>query len=565
MFARFHSKLARWPSGWVAWGLACVVCVWAIADAVWLNAATGIGRSTYDNMVRLRLFAAPPDPRIVILDIDEASLASMSKEFGRWPWPRDTLATVLQHIEAQGPAAIVWDISFADPDRLSPGGDAAFAKAAQASTKSHFSVVRLPAFNDAHSQLSTAELPQLWVEPAWLGQAAGSKATVAVVAPAFEALTKSKLGLNNAEPERDGVIRRYRLAQVLPDGSALKSMPLSVALGLAEPSQQRRVAQDAVAAGFALVSWRKQVGAYPRLRFADVFAEAEAAKPLSKAETRFTGKVVIVGSTAPSLHDIHPTPLSPTMPGVESLATVIDNALHQRVQHQLPREAQTALAALLCLSMVWSTRRRGSAGVGRMMLWLPAALLCLSFVSVHTPLFLDLHLALGFGMALLAALGAWDAMRRAHWMARISDRGVDASLDRACAVVSLRATGVIDDAWLHRLLDALAHELPTARVVSTQAAVPMFGGYAWPGPAAMISLLCDASQGAVAQGILERVFDSRHSLLTIREPAAEGVKTALAPPAISRTIFEQWARLAGVEPSASSERSSLRTQVIEHS
>ena len=68
--------------------------------------------------------------------IDEASLARMGKEFGRWPWPRDTLASVLTHIERQQPAAIVWDIVFSDADRLSPGGDAAFNAAAARSRHS---------------------------------------------------------------------------------------------------------------------------------------------------------------------------------------------------------------------------------------------------------------------------------------------------------------------------------------------------------------------------------------------------------------------------------------------
>ena len=50
---------------------------------------------------RARFRTPVPDPRVVIVDIDEASLARMSPEFGRWPWPRDTLATVLAHIERQ--------------------------------------------------------------------------------------------------------------------------------------------------------------------------------------------------------------------------------------------------------------------------------------------------------------------------------------------------------------------------------------------------------------------------------------------------------------------------------
>ena len=109
-----------------------------------------------------RIFVAAPDPRIVIIDIDEASLSRMGKEFGRWPWPRDTLATVLDYLERQQPAAVVWDILFSDADRQSPGGDAAFNEAARHSPHSHFSVIRLPKTNDGASQITRAVLPNLW-------------------------------------------------------------------------------------------------------------------------------------------------------------------------------------------------------------------------------------------------------------------------------------------------------------------------------------------------------------------------------------------------------------------
>lgn len=86
---RWHARVASVPSAATAWGLAGLLALSALADGPWLHAATGIGRSTYDAMVHVRLCAAPPDPR-------------------------DTLATGFTPIETQQPAAIVWDISFAD-------------------------------------------------------------------------------------------------------------------------------------------------------------------------------------------------------------------------------------------------------------------------------------------------------------------------------------------------------------------------------------------------------------------------------------------------------------------
>ena len=125
-FQRIVRHLGALPSRRVTWALVAVFSIWALLDVFAFKLAGGLAKSSYDAMVRARFYAARADPRIVIIDIDEATLARMAPEFGRWPWPRDTLATVLAHLERQQPAAVVWDVLFSDADRLSPGGDAAF-------------------------------------------------------------------------------------------------------------------------------------------------------------------------------------------------------------------------------------------------------------------------------------------------------------------------------------------------------------------------------------------------------------------------------------------------------
>ncbi len=51
-----------------------------------------------------------------VVDIDEASLADM----GQWPWPRDRLATIADRLGELGAAAIGFDFLFPEPDRMSP-------------------------------------------------------------------------------------------------------------------------------------------------------------------------------------------------------------------------------------------------------------------------------------------------------------------------------------------------------------------------------------------------------------------------------------------------------------
>ena len=53
------------------------------------------------------------DPRVVILDIDEQSLA----EQGRWPWGRDKLALLMDKLfNHYGIRLVGFDVVFAEPD-----------------------------------------------------------------------------------------------------------------------------------------------------------------------------------------------------------------------------------------------------------------------------------------------------------------------------------------------------------------------------------------------------------------------------------------------------------------
>jgi len=61
----------------------------------------------------------------VIVAIDEPALDAR----GQWPWPRTIMAELLREILAAQPAAVGVDLFFAEPDRLSPAGDAALADA----------------------------------------------------------------------------------------------------------------------------------------------------------------------------------------------------------------------------------------------------------------------------------------------------------------------------------------------------------------------------------------------------------------------------------------------------
>lgn len=542
LWQRLTQQLGALPASRVTWGLALVFCLWAVLDLFVLKVSGGLASSTYDAMVRARFYAAAPDPRVVIVDIDEASLAQMAKEFGRWPWPRDTLATVLDFIDKQNPQAVVWDVLFSDADRLSPGGDKAFDAAAQRSVYSHFAVVRLPAEYDRQSQVTRATLPRLWVSK----PDQHSSSTVALIAPVLPAVAAAKLGYNNGYPDADGVLRRYRLLEPLADGSQIQSLAFSVVSALDAVTASNLVAAHAYftkADGLFnskksddLMAWRARANSYPRIPFFDVFTQAEGGK-LLRTVPSFAGKIVLIGATASSLHDMHPTPLSAQHAGVDSLATAIDNAANQRHLAELPRWLQALLAAGLCVGMAWWVQRNGISSLDPALLLIPGALLGISYLSLNgSPVFLDLQLAAGIALLFIASLRVWSGWRRNYWCS------VPALGSEALGVMAVHLVHPAADAGLDALVRMLELTAPQCRVLGGDATATWPAKLRWPELHHGVALAGPLDQLQALRGVW---FSTSLATPKRAAQAGMGVHLCTAPIAVPMPITRsQWAQHA---------------------
>ncbi len=348
LFAAFYGLLAqRWKKSFYLY-VAALFTVFAIADTAVLHLTEEMRQGAFDAMVRYRIRAPKPDPDIVIVDINEASLAAMAKDYGRWPWPRQVLGEFLEQIEKQHPKAVVFDILFSDADVYNADSDAYFDAAIAATNNTFFPMLRLDPGSDALSQIKPAMIPGV----TRLSEQADPAATVAVVLPHFAAaLNGGRLGLHNIYPDADGTARRY---QVYSDdyGWKIPSLPARVASELGWPPAQARE---------VLLNWRGKPFSYRYLSFSDVFTDMER-KERTRPQDEFKGKIVIIGSTAPSLFDIKPTPMSKMHQGVEILATAIDNMKHGDYL-RFP-EARSAYL-VLTLALVWVTAWGFYRNVGR--------------------------------------------------------------------------------------------------------------------------------------------------------------------------------------------------------
>src|SRR5579864_652034 len=59
---------------------------------------------------------APSDLKVIVVDVDRPSIDAL----GDWPWPRETMARLVEAVASGRPAAIAIDMLLAEPDDRSP-------------------------------------------------------------------------------------------------------------------------------------------------------------------------------------------------------------------------------------------------------------------------------------------------------------------------------------------------------------------------------------------------------------------------------------------------------------
>ncbi|HWV89208.1 MAG TPA: CHASE2 domain-containing protein, partial [Burkholderiales bacterium] len=175
-----------------------------------------------DTFVRTQAAALAPDPDIVLVDIDEKSLARMEGEAGRWPWPRVVYADLLEGLAAQKPRAIVFDMMFVEKDRFRPEDDAAFAESAARHANTYFAFLRLPESSDSKG-IRIGDFADEFGLVAT--RHADPEAKIALVPPlVLTNETHRRAGLITFKEDADGVGRRYLLRETLA-GWQIPSLP----------------------------------------------------------------------------------------------------------------------------------------------------------------------------------------------------------------------------------------------------------------------------------------------------------------------------------------------------
>lgn len=331
-----------------------------------LGVVQSLDNIIYDARLRLSM-PKTLDPRIVIVDIDEKSLA----DIGRWPWSRNKLADLsTELLQAQQVALLGFDLVFAESDNSS--GLAQLKQLAQTELRSE------PGFQDQLMRLqSSLDYDALFAQS--LGHSAvvlgyyftsdrGARVSGMLPPPVISggalqgrhfhatewdgygsniekiATAAGQAGFFNAVADEDGVVRAtpllaqfkgeyyeslslamYRAAKGQPavkPGFSKENPETLQSVLLTKNDQTTVIAVDDRVA--VLVPFRGYGGVNGG-SFQYISASDVLAKRLSPGLLR--GKIVLIGSTAPGLQDLRVTPVGQTYPGVETHANLLSSML----------------------------------------------------------------------------------------------------------------------------------------------------------------------------------------------------------------------------------------------
>ncbi len=376
---------ARGRSTMFYFGLAALFVIAILANLVWNWAAPGVKNTSLDLAVRMRLSSPPPDPAILIVDIDERSLALLAPQHGRWPWPRSVIAETIAGLSDAGATSILVNLTFSDPDRDHPQDDAALQDVLAHTPNVVLPITRLNPANDSQSQVAITRFAG-----AQIHDAAAAAKPVAVLVPAFSAVY-DRLGFNNLRVDSDGAVRRFDPWLNEPAFS-FPSLPLRA---LEAGKISSRIGSADFPDGMIL-NWRNKRGDYERRSFADIAADLEAGKT-----ERYRGRFIVLGATATGLGGIRGTAAAAVTDDNTILATAMDDMKAGTWLRMIPAWVTALLSILSILGLAATFMLRMEQRWTNTVFWLlQTGFIAVTIYSIsYTPYLLDISSTILFALS----------------------------------------------------------------------------------------------------------------------------------------------------------------------
>ena len=347
--------------------VAALVAVGAGAAAEFARLLPGLEQDSVNQRFERR--GAVSAPGLLVVAIDDKTFDDLGES---WPFPRSRHAQAIDRLRSDGAAAIVYDVQFTE--QTTPREDNALIEAVGRARN----VVLATAETDEHGNSNVLGGDE---QLARLGARAGA---------------------SNLPPGPGGVLQRFEAS-----AGGLETLAMAAAHRVG-----RAPAIGAFDDGGAWIDFRGPPGTIDTVSFSDLLKGR-----VDPALVR--GRIVVVGATAATLQDVHPTPTASgeLMSGPEIEANAIYTATHGLPLRDAPRWIDLlAILALGMLPALASLRLRALLAAllapGAAVAWLVVAQVAFDHghvLSVAAPLF-----ALALGTVATIAAGYLAERKRRH-------------------------------------------------------------------------------------------------------------------------------------------------------
>jgi adenylate cyclase len=253
---------------------------------------------------------------IILVSIDQDSFDELNLP---WPWPRDIHAKLIRKLSENGASIIGVDILFTEPKP-----DAREDSELAAAIKQAGNIVLAAELTEVDSDF-------------------GPKLTMSLPTPLIREGAWG-YGPVNLVSDTDGIVRSARPGLIFQD-RLYPSFAFLVHKAALELSGKRT---DAPHTAPLLINFRGPPRTYPIVPYYRILRdEIDAAV--------FRGKIVLVGSFAPSLHDVFATPFSATQPmaGAEVQANLIETLLAADAIAAVLDWHHTLIFVVICSLTIW--------------------------------------------------------------------------------------------------------------------------------------------------------------------------------------------------------------------
>lgn len=347
--------------------------------------ALTLDREFFDAASRRPLKSPPPPADSALVLVDEQTMAAMSEQGARWPFPRLVFAQLLAALHQAGAHAVLVDFTFLEES------NAAEQDLLLAEVAANAPSVVLARPSDRN--------PVFWPEE--------------FVAQHPALFLRPRTGLVDFQADSDGVARAYEPRESLAAAALPPTLQLRAGLvrwhGGLEKIRARGVpvlsAAPYIAAGRPLVE--RLVEAAPDLspeQIARAFrAEGPLTGPLAEA---VKGRTVFVGANASGTFDVKPMPVGQVEPGVLLHWTAWTNLATGGFIQSVPRWAAGLIAMVAGAALLGATaRKRGLAAPALLAAFFAALGLAAAYAALALGWFLPpSSLVVACGLTLLGVV-----------------------------------------------------------------------------------------------------------------------------------------------------------------